>query len=317
MNPIMAQYLRPGAGPKMARNSSRVISSKDLAYDDKLKNKFINKRTKILDRNPSWFSKTSSRRSHRSSSRVMIIDENKNQGLPRKPNTFFKYDERHFKKMPSNPQLFSLDLDQRDYAHLLKDDLDKASKIEVVYKILKDQLRAYQKQLLKLRQDKKLDHERKKMAKVHSKNPKQLSQKELDDFAKYLKHFEKNADQRDMNPELKRIVENLSCKEHKFMYCPCCQDYLERDFDPVENIRKFMLFVKEEKAKLLFERRRQEALRDRDNSKKRPSKKKLADDSVSEITDLEKDEIMEKYAPLMFSEAELKNRERKKVWDRL
>jgi hypothetical protein len=50
-----------------------------------------------------------------------------------------------------------------------------------------------------------------------------------------------------MNPELKRIIEKLSCQEHKFMYCPCCKNYEEQEFDPVENIQKFLAYVAEEK----------------------------------------------------------------------
>jgi len=52
-----------------------------------------------------------------------------------------------------------------------------------------------------------------------------------------------------MAPELKKIIEKLSCQEHKFMYCPCCKNYEEQDFDPVENIQKFLHFVSKEKEK--------------------------------------------------------------------
>lgn len=39
--------------------------------------------------------------------------------------------------------------------HLMNDDLDEVSKLEVIYKILKDQLREYQKQLIKVKKDNK------------------------------------------------------------------------------------------------------------------------------------------------------------------
>jgi hypothetical protein len=38
---------------------------------------------------------------------------------------------------------------------LLNDDLDEISKFEVIYKILKDQLREHQKKLIKLKEEKK------------------------------------------------------------------------------------------------------------------------------------------------------------------
>jgi hypothetical protein len=39
-----------------------------------------------------------------------------------------------------------------------------------------------------------------------------LSKEEMTMFARYIKHFETYAEaQRDINPELKRIIEKLSC----------------------------------------------------------------------------------------------------------
>lgn len=60
---------------------------------------------------------------------------------------------------------------------------------------------------------------------------------DLNRFARHIKHFELYGSQRDLSPELKRIVRNLMCQEHKFMYCPCCKTYdVDDDFDPIENI---------------------------------------------------------------------------------
>ena len=54
-------------------------------------------------------------------------------------------DPKGFKKFPDIPSIFQLEVNQDDYEHLLHDDLDEISRFEVVYKILKDQLRTHQK----------------------------------------------------------------------------------------------------------------------------------------------------------------------------
>mmetsp|Transcript_1923 Transcript_1923/g.2743 ORF Transcript_1923/g.2743 Transcript_1923/m.2743 type:complete len:173 (-) Transcript_1923:1853-2371(-) len=118
-----------------------------------------------------------------------------------------------------------------------------------------------------------------------------------------------------MNPELKRIVGNLSCQEHKFMYCPCCKNYEEIDFDPVENIKKFMQYVKEEKEKI--EKRKRKRRINVANRRKNKDERKLPDDSVSEITDLDKDEILHKYLEENMTKAERKRKERAETRKRL
>ena len=73
-----------------------------------------------------------------------------------------------------------------------------------------------------------------------------MSPIDLNRFARHIKHFELYGSQRDLNPELKRIVKNLLCQEHKFMYCPCCKQYEDGPLDPIENIQKFMDYIREE-----------------------------------------------------------------------
>jgi len=67
----------------------------------------------------------------------------------------------------------------------------------------------------------------------------------LKEFVKHIKPFEWYGCQRDLSPELKRIVKNLVCQEHKYVYCRSCKTYDEVDYDPIENINKFMKFIKE------------------------------------------------------------------------
>ena len=61
----------------------------------------------------------------------------------RVPNSILKYDDKYFKKMPGEPNLCEVDVDLEDFSHLMNDDLDGVSRMEVVYKILKEQLRTY------------------------------------------------------------------------------------------------------------------------------------------------------------------------------
>ena len=51
---------------------------------------------------------------------------------------------------------------------------------------------------------------------------------DLSKFARLIKHWEHYGQtQRDIPPEIKRIVKNLTCQEHKYMYCPVCKEYEE------------------------------------------------------------------------------------------
>lgn len=120
-----------------------------------------------------------------------------------------------------------------------------------------------------------------------------------------MKSFEFYGCQRDLSPELKRIVKNLSCQTHKFIYCPNCKQYDEVDYDPLENIQKFMKFIKEEQEKL-------------DPKKKKVKKKKKnEEDSLSEITDIDKEEILAKYYHGKLTKLEQKKKDREATLKRL
>ena len=57
------------------------------------------------------------------------------------PMNMFNNEEDNFRKMPADPALLDLRVLKEDYDHLMNADLDPISKNEVVYKILKTQLR--------------------------------------------------------------------------------------------------------------------------------------------------------------------------------
>jgi hypothetical protein len=92
------------------------------------------------------------------------------------------------------------------------------------------------------------------------------------------------------------------------MYCPCCKNYEEQDFDPVENIQKFLHFVTEEKEKARRKRNKKIYAKSRKN---KPVA--LEGDSIGEITDLEEEDIMHKYFQETANKIERRNKERKKV----
>ena len=56
----------------------------------------------------------------------------------RKMNNLYDYDPKFFHKIKPDPPIFIAEIDQNDYEHLLNDDLDEISKLEVSYKILKN-----------------------------------------------------------------------------------------------------------------------------------------------------------------------------------
>jgi hypothetical protein len=68
------------------------------------------------------------------------------------------------------------------------------------------------------------------------KGKKVVSKDDITKFAQHMKEFEFHGSQRDLSPELKRIVKNLACKEHDYIYCTCCKKYDKLDFDSLDKI---------------------------------------------------------------------------------
>ena len=82
--------------------------------------------------------------------------------------------------------------------HLINDDLDEVSKFEVIYQILKDQLRTHQKKLITLKEEQKAEQEERRKSVEAARRERTLSKKreeeridlELSQFAKHMKPFE-------------------------------------------------------------------------------------------------------------------------------
>jgi hypothetical protein len=97
------------------------------------------------------------------------------------------------------------------------------------------------------------------------------------------------------------------------MYCPKCKSYDELDFDPLQNIEAFMKYVQieQKKWKAFKEKRKREG-------KILPNPaRKLEDDSASDITQLDKKEILSHYYSAVMTKAQKKNAERRKTQERL
>ena len=149
-----------------------------------------------------------------------------------------------------------------------------------------------------------------KMLKKHA--HRSMSVSDLDKFAQQIHYFQLSSlGKRDIPPLLKRIINNLTCQKHKFMYCPCCKNFNDIDFNPMENITQFMKFVEQEENKYK-----------KFKLKNKSPQKILADeqsevDSVSQITELDRKEILNKYYEEVMTYAEKKNKQRKETRDRL
>lgn len=91
------------------------------------------------------------------------------------------------------------------------------------------------------------------------------------------------------------------------MYCPKCKNYDELDFDPLENIQAFMKYVQQEQAKWKKHLQKRRAA----GKEKVNPFRKLPDDSCSDITEIDKQEIMSQYYNAVMTRAQKKNRERK------
>jgi hypothetical protein len=94
----------------------------------------------------------------------------------------FSADGRSFVKQPVDPSLFKINVPRKHLDHLLNEDLDEVSQFEVIYSILKDQLREHQQKLIAL----------KRKRKKASRSPvrEDVKQMQLQEFARYMKPFE-------------------------------------------------------------------------------------------------------------------------------
>ena len=106
------------------------------------------------------------------------------------------------------------------------------------------------------------------------------------------------------------------------MYCPQCKNFNDVDFDPMENIKQFIKFVEQEEKKWEKYLARRRAIKSKSPAKKQfnqPNHRKagLENDSASDITELDKKEILTKYYEEVMTAAEKHNKERKLAQERL
>jgi hypothetical protein len=88
------------------------------------------------------------------SQNTTIIKTTKSRDLL--PVNMFNPDKGYFRQIDQECPLFDVKVLQEDFDHLMTDDLDPISKNEVVYKIMKSQLRDQQKKLILMKEQKRV-----------------------------------------------------------------------------------------------------------------------------------------------------------------
>lgn len=83
-----------------------------------------------------------------------------------KPRNLYNTDTDYFRKIEPEAPVLDLKVQQEDLNHLMHEDLDPISKQEIVYKILKNQLRDQQKKLIVMKEEKRV----KKQTKIIKQN---------------------------------------------------------------------------------------------------------------------------------------------------
>lgn len=80
------------------------------------------------------------------------------------PNNLYDFDPKFFHKKKQDGPVLEIEIEKHDVDHLREDDLDELSRLEVTYKILKQQMREHQALLIEKRNqrkdEKKADRER-------------------------------------------------------------------------------------------------------------------------------------------------------------
>jgi len=80
------------------------------------------------------------------------------------PNNLYDFDPKFFHKSKQDGPVLQIEIEKHDFEHLREDDLDELSRLEVTYKILKQQMREHQALLIEKRNqrkdEKKADRER-------------------------------------------------------------------------------------------------------------------------------------------------------------
>lgn len=88
--------------------------------------------------------------------------------------------------MAPEPSLFTVKIEKEMFKHLKNDDMDELSKNEVVYQVLKQQLKQQQKKLIHMKESKRL---RKHTQMLRKKAKSALTEEELQLFTKQIRDF--------------------------------------------------------------------------------------------------------------------------------
>ena len=157
------------------------------------------------------------------------------------------------------PAFFDLTIEKRHAHHLSKKTLDKESRLQVIYRILKDQLRIAKKQLLVIKKNnaaeaaKALELKRKMQIAAAKKDENSIAgqiKEVVNDEGKSA--FKFIGSQRHLTPKLKAIISHLlnTDKSKHNKYCPCCRNYQEGDDPTADQMGEFLEFIRQQHIKI-------------------------------------------------------------------
>lgn len=189
-------------------------------------------------------------------------------------------------------------VEERHTEHLANKDTDEESRLQIIYRIMKDQLRVTKKELLgwKNSRDKRARQALELKRKIEEANlasaalgtaggsiADQIKEVVTDDGSKMFKFI---GSQLDLPPKMKQIIFHVLQEQSKqFKYCPCCRQYDSCNKATELQMGEFLEFI------------RQQNIKTNGNPKNpykriKPLDKQLEGDSISDITDLSEEDIL-------------------------
>lgn len=145
-------------------------------------------------------------------------------------------------------------MEKKHADHLARKDLDEESRLQVIYHILKEQLRKAKGELLELKKNRDKDLKRaiafKKQLRDIDKDPKgslaYALEPELSDLniVQQLKY----AGPENISPQLKAVIEKLLSEDAKkhYRYCPCCHNYEKGREPSAQQMGEFLEYVRQQ-----------------------------------------------------------------------
>lgn len=147
-------------------------------------------------------------------------------------------------------------MDFRHAEHLARKNMDSESRMEVIYRVLKDQLRGAKKELIQAKKDRTKEEKLRAETKRKILAAKERAKKD-DNLLSSVKLGKREDGEQvftladnevtsNMNPELKKIINGILHTESRkhYRFCPCCRKY-EDDELSREQMGEFIEYVRQ------------------------------------------------------------------------